>query len=89
MSAVAHYSKLDILGLYRSCLRYSHKFENYNFREYFLRKTKNTFRVNSQIEDPAKIEEFMSSGKKDLLLLKRQSTISQMYHFDKLVVEKL
>jgi hypothetical protein len=33
-----------ILQLYASMLRTSRSFSSYNFREYFLRRTKNTFR---------------------------------------------
>ncbi|CAH2451283.1 Cysteine desulfurase [Komagataella phaffii CBS 7435] len=81
-------SQAQVLNLYRTFLRYSNNFENYNFRNYFIRKTKDSFRANRSIEEKD-IPEFLLKAQKDLQVLKRQSTISQMYHFDKSVVEKL
>lgn len=80
------YSKDKVLKLYRSLLRNSYKFDNYSFREYFLRQTRNEFRKHKQVPDN---EALVENALKDLAVLKRQSTISKMYHFDKLVVEKL
>lgn len=80
------YSKNQVLQLYRLLLRNSYKFEHYNFREYFLRQTKSQFRKYRGVPDNEKLIE---DAIKDLGVLKRQSSISKMYHFDKLVVEKL
>lgn len=80
------YPKTKVLSLYRSLLRNSYKFDQYNFREYFLRKTKADFRKFANVPDNSNLIE---SAVKDLNILKRQATISKMYHFDKLVVEKL
>lgn len=80
------YTRPQILSLYRQFLRNSGKFENYNFREYFIRKSKTEFRANKDLKDNTSM---FQSALKDLQLLKRQSTISKMYQFDKLVVEKL
>lgn len=80
------YAKPQILSLYRQFLRNSSKFENYNFREYFIRKSKTEFRANKDLKDNTSV---FQSALKDLQVLKRQATISKMYQFDKLVVEKL
>lgn len=80
------YSKEKVLTIYRSLLRNSYKFDHYNFREYFLRKTKEEFRKHQLIPDNSTLIE---KALQDLAVLKRQSIISNMYHFDKLVVEKL
>lgn len=79
------YSKNQILSVYRSLLRNSYKFDNYNFREYFLRKTKGQFRNYRSVPDnTALIEQAL----KDLSIIKRQAQISKMYHSEKLVIER-
>ncbi len=75
------------LSLYRSCLRESRKFTNYNFREYFIRRTRDAFKENQKLTDPTLIHDQLIRAEKDLAVLKRQSVISQMYTFEKLVVE--
>ncbi|KAH3667279.1 hypothetical protein OGAPHI_002928 [Ogataea philodendri] len=80
-------SKPEVLSLYRQFLRYSYKFENYNFREYFLRKARTDFKKLKDFQGDS--AELLEKARADLSVLKRQSTISQMYHFDKLVVEKV
>lgn len=79
------YTKTQVLSVYRSLLRNSNKFDNYNFREYFLKKTKTEFRNNRSIPDNAAV---MEQALNDLGVLKRQAAISDMYHSEKLVVEK-
>jgi len=44
MSAVVPPTKHAILSLYHNMLRSSQSFASYNFREYFTKKTKDTFR---------------------------------------------
>ncbi|ODQ47760.1 hypothetical protein PICMEDRAFT_32291 [Pichia membranifaciens NRRL Y-2026] len=80
------YAKTKVLTLYRSLLRNSYKFDHYNFREYFLRQTRSEFRKHRQVPDN---EALVEDALKNLAVLKRQATINKMYHFDKLVVEKL
>ncbi|CDK28673.1 unnamed protein product [Kuraishia capsulata CBS 1993] len=82
-------NKSQVLSLYRQFLRNASKFEDYNFRNYFLRKSRDEFKKHKDVSDPAEIANFIKSARQDLLVLKRQAEISQMYHFDKLVVEKL
>ncbi|GME88460.1 unnamed protein product [Ambrosiozyma monospora] len=78
----------QINTLYRSFIRYASEFEDYNFRHYFLRKYKTEFRKLK--EENVKITpELWNSYQKELDVLKRQSAISKMYHFDRLVVERL
>ncbi|AMD20651.1 HDL093Wp [Eremothecium sinecaudum] len=79
----------SILSLYREFLRNSKQLNNYNFREYFLRRSKHTFRELAQKEDKVNIKEQFEQLQRELAVLKRQRTISQMYTFDKLVVERV
>jgi hypothetical protein len=80
------YSSSTVLSLYRNLLRQSHRFHHYNFREYFLKKTRTEFREQICVKDNT---ELVNAALQDLALLRRQATISNMYHFDKLVVEKM
>ncbi|KAG7907490.1 hypothetical protein KL905_003406 [Ogataea polymorpha] len=80
-------SAQEILSLYRQFLRYSRQFENYNFREYFLRRSREEFRKLKEFDGDTSA--IIEKAKKELGVLRRQSKISQMYHFDKLVVEKV
>ncbi|CDO94294.1 unnamed protein product [Kluyveromyces dobzhanskii CBS 2104] len=86
---VAGSSKVQILHMYKEFIRNSNKIQNYNFREYFLRRARESFRANKNVKSPEKISELISEAEKDLGVLKRQSVISNMYTFDKLVVEPL
>ncbi|CAI7575558.1 unnamed protein product [Penicillium glandicola] len=74
-------------SLFRSLLRHSGQFSNYNFREYARRKTRDSFREHQNTTEERQIQELIQDGLKSLRLLKRQTVISQFYQLDKLVVE--
>ena len=65
----------------------SGRFKHHGFREYARRRTRDAFREHKKETDPERIQELVSHGMNDLQMLKRQTTISQMYNMDKLVVE--
>ncbi|KAJ6032324.1 LYR family protein [Penicillium herquei] len=77
----------QVRSLFRSLLRQSSQFSNYNFREYARRKTRDSFREHQNVGEERQVQELIQSGLQDLRLLKRQTTISQFYQLDKLVVE--
>lgn len=79
----------QILGLYKNLLTNAYKFDNYNFREYARRRIHDAFKQYKNETDEDKITTFFNEGINNLAMLKRQGTISQMYTFDKLVVEPL
>ncbi|KAJ5594482.1 LYR family protein [Penicillium hispanicum] len=74
-------------SLFRSLLRQSSQFSNYNFREYARRKTRDSFREHQTETEERRIQELVQEGLQNLRLLKRQTVISQFYQLDKLVVE--
>lgn len=80
-------ARQQVLQLYKQIIKNANQFSNYNFREYFLRKARTEFKANKALTDAAKIESLFQGAQRDLGVLKRQSIISQMYTFDKLVVE--
>lgn len=79
----------QVLQLYKSILSKASKFDNYNFREYFRRKAQYQFRENKNVSDEQHITQLYNEGIDTLALLTRQSAISQMFTFEKLVVEPL
>ena len=81
-------SRQQILALYKQYIKYSNAFNNYNYREYFLRRSRDMFREDKlQSASPDQLAKLYQDAKADLGMLKRQAIISQMYTFDKLVVE--
>ncbi|RKF62560.1 LYR motif-containing protein 4 [Erysiphe neolycopersici] len=68
-------------SMYRQLLRQSEKFASYNYREYAKRKTCDSFRENKDIRDPAKIEELIQKGRRELQTMKvrRQSIVSKRF----------
>lgn len=79
----------QILSLYKQLLANAYKFDNYNFREYSKRRIHDAFKQHKNLTDEEEIKTFYNEGINNLAMLKRQSTISQMFTFDKLVVEPL
>ncbi|KAH9903451.1 hypothetical protein C8Q73DRAFT_742507 [Cubamyces lactineus] len=81
-------TKQSILHLYHSMLRTSQSFSSYNFRQYFVRRTKSTFREVQNETDPAKLAAFYEEKAKELAVLKRSAIVNQLYGGWKVVVEK-
>lgn len=79
----------QILSLYKQLLSKARKFDNYNFREYLTRRIHDAFKENKGLSDPERLTNFYNEGVNNLALLDRQTTISQMFTFEKLVVEPL
>ncbi|OBA21471.1 hypothetical protein METBIDRAFT_42728 [Metschnikowia bicuspidata var. bicuspidata NRRL YB-4993] len=82
-------SNKQILSLYRQLLSKAAKFDNYNFREHAKRRVQDSFREHKALKDELKITAFYNEGVDNLAMLTRQTAISQMFTFDKLVVEPL
>lgn len=76
-----------VLRLYRSLLKEGKKWKAYNFREYIVRTTKNSFQKYKNETDVNKIHELISKAERDLEVVKRQGLIQNMYTKDKIVLE--
>lgn len=76
-----------VLSLYKSILRESQKFKSYSYRTYALRRTKDAFQEHKSETDSYKIEELLKIAQKRLEMIKRQTTISNMYEKTKIVIE--
>ncbi|CAG8106123.1 unnamed protein product [Penicillium nalgiovense] len=57
-------------SLFRSLLRYSGQFSNYNFREYARRKTRDSFREHQNTTEERRVQELIQEGLQNLRLLK-------------------
>ena len=79
----------QVLQLYKQLLNKAYKFDNYNFREYTKRKVHDTFKANKGVSNQEEVSKLYNEGINQLALLTRQTTISQLYTFDKLVIEPL
>ncbi|XP_050359261.1 LYR motif-containing protein 4B [Nymphalis io] len=81
--------RTQILSLYKSLLKEAHKFTNYNFRCYALRRVRDAFTENKSLSDPKLIKKAFENGKQNLEIIKRQVIIGDMYRTEKLVIENL
>ncbi|GAB1205754.1 hypothetical protein APSETT445_004433 [Aspergillus pseudonomiae] len=77
----------QVRSLFRSLLRQSSQFSNYNFREYARRRTRDAFREHQLETEDRRIQELIQDGLQNLRMMKRQTVISQFYQMDRLVVE--
>ncbi|KAF8065105.1 hypothetical protein FPV67DRAFT_1562942 [Lyophyllum atratum] len=77
-----------ILDLYSTMLRTSRSFSSYNFREYFQRRTKDTFREMQAETDPSRVRNLYSDAVKELAVLRRSAIVNQLYGGWRLAVEK-
>ncbi|KAL6251391.1 hypothetical protein RBB50_001600 [Rhinocladiella similis] len=87
LATAADTSAFSVRSLYRSLLRQSNQFANYNFRMYARRRTRDAFHEHHHESDSRRIQELMQKGLKDLQMMKRQTIVSQFYQLDRLVVE--
>lgn len=76
-----------VLTLYRNLLREGGKFNNYNFRNYALRKIRDSFHQHKQETDTVKIKEFILCAEENLELVRRQVVIGNLYGDNPAVVE--
>ncbi|KAI0652185.1 hypothetical protein C8Q79DRAFT_1005411 [Trametes meyenii] len=81
-------TKQSLRHLYHSMLRTSQSFSSYNFREYFVRRTKSTFREIQSETDAAKLAAFYDEQARELAVLKRSAVVNQLYGGWRVAVEK-
>lgn len=63
-------SAFSVRSLYRSLLRESKKFANYNFRMYAWRRTRDAFREHQKEADSRQVQELVQKGLKELQVMK-------------------
>ena len=70
VASTVHASSFSVRSLYRSLLRQSKQFANYNFRKYAYRRTRDAFREHQSEADDRIRQELMQKGLKELQVLK-------------------
>ncbi|GAW00396.1 complex 1 protein (lyr family) protein [Lentinula edodes] len=78
-------SRRAILSLYHSTLRTSKSFSSYNFRNYFIRRTKDTFRTIQSESDPARIQSQYSEAQWKIRSLRWPELTVELVEADKLL----
>jgi len=79
--------RAPVLRTYRGLLREGSRYNNYNFREYILRRVKEEFRDNKTVQDPVEIEKLLQKAQQNLDVVRRQALISRLYPHQPLVLE--
>ncbi|XP_060920991.1 LYR motif-containing protein 4 [Labrus mixtus] len=80
-------TRAQVISLYRMMLSESKKFPSYNYRTYALRRVRDAFRANREIQDPKTVERLVLEGRQTLGLIQRQVVIGKMFETQKTVVE--
>jgi len=80
-------ARVTVLNLYRQMLKASKSFNSYNFREYSLRRTREEFRTNKNVTDPAALASLISKAKENLEVIQRQALINKLYVKEKSILE--
>jgi hypothetical protein len=70
IAAARDTSAFSVRSLFRSLLRQSSQFANFNFREYARRRTKDAFREHQHETDQRRIQELVQKGLKELQVIK-------------------
>ncbi|KAJ7057124.1 hypothetical protein C8F01DRAFT_1211188 [Mycena amicta] len=81
-------TRRSILNLYSSMLRTSRSFSSYNFRHYFLRRTKEKFRLLQNEADQDRVRSIYSDAVSELAVLRRSAAVNRMYGGWRLAVEE-
>ena len=81
-------SRRAVLHIYRNLLKEGRKFQDYNFREYTLRRIRDSFKENKLETYKNKIQEFIRCAEDNLELIKRQTIIGNLYESQRLVLER-
>ena len=80
-------TRSNVLSLYKQLLKEGNKVTDYNFRNYFVRRTRDAFKENKSLTDSNQIEKCVLKAQNDLAVLKRQATMSQLFGSGKLIIE--
>ncbi|KAF7708929.1 LYR motif-containing protein 4 [Silurus meridionalis] len=80
-------SRTQVLALYRMLLKESNKFPSYNYRTYTLRRVRDAFRENRNVEDPKVLEQLLNKAQDNLAIIQRQVAIGKLYEVQRTVVE--
>ncbi|XP_057521758.1 uncharacterized protein LOC130801855 [Amaranthus tricolor] len=72
-------SRAEILQLFRSLLRVTRQFPDYNIREYAKRRTIDAFHLNKSLSDTSSISQAFADAKFQLDIARRQAVVYSLY----------
>jgi hypothetical protein len=72
-------TSIKVLSLYKRLLRESAKFNDNNYRSYAIRRVRDGFKQCTKETEPVKIDANISYAKNSLEIIKRQSTIGNLF----------
>lgn len=78
LATAADTSAFSVRSLYRSLLRQSAQFANYNFRTYARRRTKDAFHEHKKEADSRRIQELVQKGLQELQMMKVWSPVAEL-----------
>lgn len=79
-------SPARVRSVYRNLVRWGARFPQYNFREFALRRTRESFEMNRSAEG-ARATELLEDAERELLVLQRQVKLSSLYPSEHTVVD--
>ncbi|EEB16834.1 conserved hypothetical protein [Pediculus humanus corporis] len=82
-------TRSNVLRLFKTMMRESQLFTSYNFRNYAIRRIRDAFKANKNLQDCDAIEAAYNEAFTTLAIIKRQVVIADMYKTDKLVLERV
>ncbi|XP_051990565.1 LYR motif-containing protein 4 [Xyrauchen texanus] len=85
---MASCSRAQVISLYRMLMKESKEFPSYNYRTYALRRVKDGFRENLQVDNPKTLDMLINQARENLATIKRQVSIGQLYNAQKTIVEE-
>jgi len=65
--------------LYKEMIREAGRFQDFNYRNYFIRRIRHDFDRSYDLSSQEDIDSAMSRGKKQLDMIKRQAVIGQLF----------
>lgn len=72
-------ARSQTLALYKVMMRESSKFNDFNFRSYFQRRVRDGFKESKSLTNGPQIQEQLTIAKQNLEMIRRQSTLSQLF----------
>jgi len=72
-------SRPQTLALYKTMMRESSKFTDFNFRSYFQRRVRDGFKESMSLSEGPQIQEQLQIAQQNLQMIRRQATLSQLF----------
>ncbi|TRY53836.1 hypothetical protein DNTS_002793 [Danionella cerebrum] len=85
---MASCSRAQVISLYRMLIKESKKFPSYNYRTYAIRRVKDGFRENINVDNPKTLDLLINQARENLAVIRRQVSVGHLYSAQKTILEK-